>query len=293
MTRTYRLAVVATALALLISLSGPLASARQRGTGERTSTKADSPAGTPIAEDVDARALYDNDDLFNQLSSAAQIQLERVFGKKPRKGVVPTAGEIPRAENFADKISFDNVLVNTPGSDTTNDTQSETTCLVAGTNVVVGYNDSGSNTVAGGHFTGWAVSTDGGTTFVDKGVLPNSTAGDAGDPVLARDNVSGAVYMATLSFNTNDNLQFWKSTDGGLTFGAPVNCTPDARAGDSMDKEWITVDNFPGTGQGNIYNFWRNFGGGVNNGGMRFCRSTVMNMPIGAFQNWKLPAMNA
>lgn len=290
MTRMHRLAAVSTALALLVSFSNTFVTAQQRGTTSRSAHQppAAQSTGTPIAEDVDARALYDNEELFSQLSSAAQAQLERVFGRKARKGVVPTAGEIPRAENFADKVSFDNVLVNTPGSDTNNDTQSETTCLVAGNNVVVGYNDSGSNNVPGGHFTGWAVSTDGGTTFVDKGVLPNSTAGDAGDPVLARDNVTGAIYMATLSFNTNDNLQLWKSTDGGLTFGAPVNCTPDARAGDSMDKEWITVDNFPGTGQGNIYNFWRNFGGGVNNGGMRFCRSTDGGATFGPIRPWVL-----
>lgn len=288
MTRSRRMAALTATLTVFLSLSGPFAVAGQRRhDGQRDADKAGT-AGTPIAEDADARALYENDALFDQLSSAAQAQLERAFGPKARKGLVPTAGEIPYPVNVADKLDFTNVLVNTPAGDTTNDTQSETSCLVAGANVVVGYNDSGSNTVAGGHFTGWAVSTDGGTTFVDKGVLPTSTAGDAGDPVLARDSVTGAVYMATLAFNTNDNLQFWKSTDGGLTFGAPVNCTPDARAGDSMDKEWITVDNFPGTGQGNIYNFWRNFGGGVNNGGMRFCRSTDGGATFGPIRPWVL-----
>ncbi len=166
------------------------------------------------------------------------------------------------------------------------DTQSETTCLVVGSSVIVGFNDSGSFATAGGHFTGYSLSSDGGSTFVDKGVLPNSTAGDAGDPVMAKDNNAGYIYLSTLAFNTNDNLQFWRSIDGGLTFQAPVNCTPDARAADSMDKEWLAVDNFPGTGQGNIYCFWRNFGGGATNGGMKLTRSTDGGATFGPIRPW-------
>src|SRR6266404_8291164 len=80
-------------------------------------------------------------------------------------------------------------------------TQSETTVVSFGSTIIAGFNDSGS--YAGGttnHFTGYSRSTDGGVTWTDGGTLPASTAGDAGDPVLARDSTSGRIYFATLGF---------------------------------------------------------------------------------------------
>src|SRR5438132_13790000 len=69
-------------------------------------------------------------------------------------------------------LSYTNVLVNNPAADTgTNDTQSETTLLLAGSNVLVGFNDSESN-ASNNKFTGFGLSTDGGATFTDKGTLP-------------------------------------------------------------------------------------------------------------------------
>lgn len=153
-----------------------------------------------------------------------------------------------------------NVLVNNPALDTTAlDTQSETTNLVFGSLVLVGYNDSGEFARNAQHFTGYSLSTDGGATFVDKGALPASPFGDRGDPVLARDSVSGDIYFTTLSSNPNW-LNVFKSTDGGNSFGAPVNGVPNLTNG-SSDKEWITVDNASGAGQGNVYLLNRDFGG--------------------------------
>src|SRR5436190_1954168 len=93
--------------------------------------------------------------------------------------------------------------------------------------------------------------------FTDHGTLPASAAGDAGDPVLARDNLTGAFYMTTLSFNVTNQIPFFKSTDGGQTFGAPVNAIP---GGVNLDKDWMAVDNFAGAGQHNIYVCATDFG---------------------------------
>src|SRR6267378_2475116 len=84
-------------------------------------------------------------------------------------------------------------------------THSETTALSYGTTIIGGFNDSGSFAVGGTHFTGFSRSTDGGVTWTDGGTLPASTAGDAGDPVLARDSNAaspffGRIYFATLGF---------------------------------------------------------------------------------------------
>ena len=158
-----------------------------------------------------------------------------------------------------------NVLVNNPAEDATNqDTQSETSVLAftgaGGRPIVLDvFNDSGSDLNSSNHFTGYARSTDGGATFTDLGTLPTSAAGDAGDPVLARDNVSGRIYFSTLGFSNGNVIQVFRSDNDGLTFQAPVNAAP-GRA--SLDKEWITVDNAPGGGQGTVYLVARDFGTG-------------------------------
>ena len=108
-------------------------------------------------------------------------------------------------------LSFDNVLVNDPNQDpptSEHDTQSETSLIAFGSTVIVGFNDSGANVVNNFQFTGWSRSVDGGSTFTDMGNLPLDTDmsdgadGDFGDPVLARDAVSGTIYFATLSRRT-------------------------------------------------------------------------------------------
>jgi subtilisin-like proprotein convertase family protein len=165
--------------------------------------------------------------------------------------------------------------VNDAAPDTTaQDTQSETTIGVLGSNVIMGWNDSGSFTGTNNHFTGYGRSADSGLSFTDKGALPDSTEGDAGDPVVAVDQSSALVYMATLGFTTGENIQVFKSTDGGDTFAAPVNATPGYAGGaaDSQDKEWLTVDNFAGAGQHNVYLCWTRFASGVEQ--ILFTRST-------------------
>ena len=165
--------------------------------------------------------------------------------------------------------------VNNPAADATaQDTQSETTIAsVGGTNLVAAWNDSGSFLGGAAHFTGYAFSSNNGQTWTDAGALPASVEGDAGDPVLAYDPVTGEVYLVTLGFNTGESLQVFKSTDSGHTFGAPVNGTPGfAGSGEFQDKPWMTVDSFAGVGNGNIYLCWTDFfSGGAE---IRMTRST-------------------
>jgi hypothetical protein len=165
-------------------------------------------------------------------------------------------------------------------------TQSETTILAYGNNVIVGFNDSGSNndnsrpgtgsggpiasnntgTIAGPEgdggggsagFTGWSRSTDGGVTFTDGGSLPEVGAGNAGDPVFARNNTTGRIYFATLGF-TSSTIQVFRSDNNAVSWMPAVIGTP---GGSSEDKQWMTVDNFAGAGNGNVYLISRRFGG--------------------------------
>ncbi|MGI0013583.1 MAG: sialidase family protein, partial [Nitrososphaera sp.] len=226
--------------------------------------------------DDQLRRLYENDELFEQLSGAARTLLELKFGKKAAREAEqePILSEPRVAPDEAAEQPLDNVLVNDPNLDlTAQDTQSETTLVLgSGSNIVVGYNDSGSCLPSCGvtttKFTGFSRSTNEGASFTDQGSLPTSANGDAGDPVLARDNVSGRIYFATLFFS-GAGIQVFRSDNDGATFGPPVNGAP-GKIG-FQDKEWITVDNFSGPGQGNVYHVARDFGPG---NGIFFFRST-------------------
>jgi len=230
-------------------------------------------AGLSLSAQVDPeQVLYDNDILFAQLSSGAQTRLIAKFGPKP---AAPTASPFTLLAPFlapADPPPT-NVLVNNLAEDlTARDTQSETTLVLgSGSNIVVGFNDSGSfGSPTFNQFTGYSLSTNGGATFTDKGRLPASTLGDAGDPVLARDTTSGTIYFSTLTFS-GAGIQCFRSSDNGATFTTPVNCAPGTLG--LQDKDWITVDNFAGTGQGHVYVVWRDFGPPAQ-AGIRFSSST-------------------
>jgi hypothetical protein len=148
-------------------------------------------------------------------------------------------------------------------------TQSETTVIAFGNTVLIGFNDSGSISGGTNKFTGFSRSTDGGLTFVDGGVLPTNPLGDFGDPVLARNDTTGRIYFSTLGGGIDGTIQMFRSDNGGATWMAPVNATP---GGSDEDKQWHTVDNFAGTGNGNVYMVSRRFG--INAPGIYFFRST-------------------
>jgi hypothetical protein len=182
-----------------------------------------------------------------------------------------------------------NTLVNNPAFDTTaRDTQSETAIALANNNVLIAFNNSVCSIGGASQFTGFSVSTNNGSTFTDQRCLPASVNGDAGDPVLARDNTTGTIYLSTLMF-TGSGVQVFRSTDSGATFGVPVNGAPGFGGGDFLDKEWIATDNFLGAGQGNVYLVFRNLAGGgpgSRANGIYFTRS------IDGGQMWTNPAVS-
>lgn len=234
------------------------------------------PLGTRVAAaqgDDQLKLLYENDQLFDQLSGAAQTLLENKFG--PRKGKVRNLEESATASpSFTPEplSALPNPLVNDPAADlTAQKTQSETTIVLgSGSNVIAGFNDSGSFIGGASKFTGYSLSTDSGDSWTDMGTLPTNLNGDAGDPVLARNDTTGRIYFSTLNFS-GDGLRVFRSDNDGLTWMAPTQGAPGATG--FQDKEWITVDNFPGTGQGNVYLAFRDFTPGPT-GGVRFTRST-------------------
>src|SRR5262249_20547412 len=159
-------------------------------------------------------------------------------------------------------LSITNTLVNNHAEDTTsNDTQSETSVTLANNGaIVVGFNDSEENASGGNHFTRVGHSEDGGASFTDSGALGASTNGDAGDPGLAVNKVTGNLYFTTLGFNSSNVIQLFRSTDNGASFQFLSNAAPGFNATHQLDKELIAVDNAAGLGQGTIYVSYTDFG---------------------------------
>ncbi len=222
---------------------------------------------TPVggyADDKDDRAKPTPGPSYKDPRSGAALNREAAL--RPHHQPPPIYADDPRTQVLQG-------AVNNPGADATaQDTQSETSIAAIGNKVSVAWNDSGSFIGGANRFTGYGFSDNGGLSFTDRGSLPPSGEGDAGDPVLAADTSFNTVYLSTLGFTTGENIQVFKSVDGGSTYGAPVNGTPGyGGSGAFQDKEWMTVDNFPGTGRHNVYLCWTKF---APNGEIRFTRST-------------------
>lgn len=202
---------------------------------------------------------YQDDQIFEQLSGAGQSLLERRYGRKqPGPAVTGGPGEGPLGPLSA----VDNIPVNNPGADGSDqDTQSETALVLAGTRLVAAWNDSGSLLPGGDQFTGYGYSDSGGASWSDGGALPAGPLGDGGDPVLAHDRTAGRTYLSTLQ-EVGSGLALFRSNDGATSWLPAVQGGPGFGGDDFLDKPWLTVDNFNGPGQGNVYLMFRNFAGG-------------------------------
>ena len=149
-------------------------------------------------------------------------------------------------------------------------TQSETSIVSMGQDIVVGYNSSAGAIVEffpgfGLFFTqllfdGYSTSHDGGQTWVSGFVPPVSP--DApftfGDPSLAADR-NGNIYYASLGTDAqgiHNTLIVSKSSDLGNTFAPATVVVVD----DGSDKEWIAIGPDPKTpSRDNIYITWTSF----------------------------------
>lgn len=151
-------------------------------------------------------------------------------------------------------------------------TQSETSVARCGSNVVVGYNDSGSvfetpyffSGTGGQSFSGFAYSTNGGASYTDGGPT-NPGPGDGnflgGDPGLTCTDSNTFYYSQIFDFTNSSGffvaaISVNKSTDGGQTWGDPVAAIAKNGSFHLLDKPWSAVDP---TRPGRIYVSYTDF----------------------------------
>ncbi len=125
---------------------------------------------------------------------------------------------------------------------------------------------------------GYARSTDGGVTWGTSSFLPGLTfnAGPFGDPSSPFERVSDPSVAFDARHNTwmissipilpaslvVPTIFVSRSTDGGVTFGNPVQIPPPAKKV-NLDKNWTVCDNHAGSPfYGNCYTEFDNFGEG-------------------------------
>ena len=92
--------------------------------------------------------------------------------------------------------------------------------------------------------------------------------------MLAFSKSTGAVFLLANNNAGFETIPVFKSTNAGHTFQAPVNAAPGYEGtGNSQFKPWMAIDNFAGSGGGNIYVCWNRYeGSGPSE--IRFSRST-------------------
>jgi BNR repeat-like domain len=125
---------------------------------------------------------------------------------------------------------------------------------------------------------GYARSSDGGTTWNVSSFLPgltfnagafadpNSPYERVSDPSVAYDAKHNIWMISSIPLLPNrvvPTIFVSRSTDGGATFGTPVQIPPPTRVNNNLDKNWTACDNHPTSPfYGNCYTEFDNFAQG-------------------------------
>lgn len=221
------------------------------------------------------------------LSGAGEAMLMHMCGEIPQAPVSSKVSSGETAELLsASNVGADdgavaagavgsNVQVNATPDPAPNTTQNEVTIArMPGTpgTLVAGWNDS-TDFDTTRSFNGYAVSTDGGITWTDRGPLltlpPDVTLYNWGDPWIRAHHASGNFYYATMATSGIPEggrpiIAVYTGATPGVApdWPAATNVTPGEPG--SQDKDAMDVDNSGGVFDGRVYVCWRQFGGRRN-----------------------------
>jgi hypothetical protein len=162
---------------------------------------------------------------------------------------------------FGQSSFFVQVNTNAAGANILNDAANEPSIAVDPNNpnrMAIGWRQF-DNISSNFRQAGVAYTTNGGLTWTSSVLTPGLFRSD---PVLESD-ADGNFYFSSLSSTTS--AEVFKSTNGGATWGAPINSF-------GGDKQWIAIDRTTGPGRGNVYQHWNEQFSSVTN--TSFTRST-------------------
>jgi hypothetical protein len=187
----------------------------------------------------------------------------------------------------SEATAFQNIRVNNPNRDQIGHTQSETSIVANGSNIVLSFNDASMNSA------GYAFSRDGGASFTHRRVPTPPNGFNLGDGVVVLGR-GGNLFYSSISLMSNGRFGVGvaKSTDNGATFSTPIDATAADPRDDFRDKPWIAVDRNSGSpNRGNVYVSWTKvsfFTSSLSvavsrstDGGSNFDRSIVVSPPTG------------
>lgn len=183
-------------------------------------------------------------------ASAALAQHEK--GPTPEPAVMPASQTGPAGHLFESAGPAVQVNTNAQGLDILGDAGNEPSIAVdptAPNRIAVGWRQFDSIT-SSFREAGYALSLDGGRTWsprtLDNGVFRT-------DPVLRYDADGLLLYSSLFVAGQTYRIDTLRSTDGGTTFGPPINSF-------GGDKQWIAVDRSNGIGRGHVYMAWNTAG---------------------------------
>ncbi|KAF0245351.1 MAG: hypothetical protein FD167_3553 [bacterium] len=200
--------------------------------------------------------LIVSDKVFNKLSRP----LQNYFSNQTFQEPIP---------NVANKENF---LINDSSQDTGAKVQNNTSSAVSGNNIVVAYNDIGTE------ISSISYSNDGGETWKASRIPQLLTGRNFGSGVVA---ASGKTFYYTGLAVTNDGVPviiISRSSDAGQTWSIPTVVSSPSGAGSFQDKPWIAIDNSKTGLEGNIYIGWTDFASiGVDTGSRIVCAVSTNN----------------
>ncbi|MDP9340718.1 MAG: glycoside hydrolase [Actinomycetota bacterium] len=167
---------------------------------------------------------------------------------------------------FVQRVSED-AVAGPPSAEADTETEPDIAVDPNDPDVVVAVFQQGRFPDGGSVDPGFATSHDGGQTWV-HGNLPGLTTAAGGsydrssDPAVAF-GPDGSVYATTLPFDApgcRSAVSVQRSDDGGLTWEVPAFPEADDDCKVFNDKNWMTVDTFPGSPHfGRVYVTWDQF----------------------------------
>lgn len=210
------------------------------------------------------------------LRAEAALQARMTARERPHqalKGQAPLAGTAPGSSTAqsgltsVQQISQDTL---TAGPSVEPDTETEPDVAIDPNSakvITAAFQVGRDGNNGGAEDGGYATSLDGGHTWTD-GFLPGLTTATGGPFQHASDTVvafgpDGSDYVETIPFDLTDArsaVAVQRSTDHGLTFGAPSLVVDDNSLQIFNDKNWIVADTNPDSPfHGRLYAAWSRF----------------------------------